>query len=74
MAGAAGSDPGCVPAVRGVDLDPFAFHLAGASAVEVGTAFFRNLDVGKEISEGLERYVSQYSCSSLEEMKGLARK
>ncbi len=54
--------------------DCAAMILAGASAVEVGAAFFRNLDVGKEISEGLERYVSQYGCSRLEEMKGLARK
>ena len=54
--------------------DCAAMILAGASAVEVGTAFFRNLDAGKEISEGLEKYVSQYCCSRLEDIKGLARK
>ena len=54
--------------------DCAAMILAGASAVEVGTAFFRNLDAGREISEGLEKYVSRYSCSRLEEIKGLARK
>ena len=54
--------------------DCAAMILAGASAVEVGTAFFRNLDAGREISEGLEKYVRQYSCSRLEEIKGLARK
>ena len=54
--------------------DCAAMILAGASAVEVGTAFFRNLGVGKEISEGFEKYVSRYGCSRLEEIKGLARK
>ena len=54
--------------------DCAAMILAGASAVEVGTAFFRNLDAGKEISEGLDKYVTRYGCSSLEEIKGLARK
>ncbi len=54
--------------------DCAAMILAGASAVEVGTAFFRNLDAGKEISEDLEKYVIRYRCSSLDEIKGLARK
>ncbi|NLD06432.1 MAG: dihydroorotate dehydrogenase, partial [Synergistaceae bacterium] len=54
--------------------DCAAMMLAGASAVEVGTAFFRNLDSGKEISEGLQKYVSQYGCSRLEDIIGLARK
>lgn len=54
--------------------DCAAMILAGASAVEVGTAFFRNLDAGKEICEDLEKYVNRYCCSSLEEIKGLARK
>ncbi|MDD4159882.1 MAG: dihydroorotate dehydrogenase [Synergistaceae bacterium] len=54
--------------------DCAAMMLAGASAVEVGTAFFRNLDTGKEISEGLEKYVRQYRCTKLAGMRGLARK
>lgn len=54
--------------------DCAAMILAGAYAVEVGTAFFRNLDAGKEISEGLEKYVSQYCCSTLEDIRGLARR
>jgi dihydroorotate dehydrogenase (NAD+) catalytic subunit len=54
--------------------DAAAMILAGASALEVGTAFFRDLDAGKDISGGLEKYVSRYSCSRLVDIKGLARK
>lgn len=54
--------------------DAAAMILAGASAVEVGTAFFRDLNAGAEISRGLEEYVSRYSCSSLKDLKGLARR
>lgn len=54
--------------------DCAAMMLAGASAVEVGAAFFRNLNSGNDISEGLQKYVSQYGCSKLEEIIGLARK
>lgn len=54
--------------------DCAAMILAGAYAVEVGTAFFRNLDAGKEISEGMHKYVCQYGCSGLDEIRGLARR
>ena len=54
--------------------DCAAMMMAGASATEVGTAFFRSLSAGKEISEGLGKYVSQYGCKRLAEIIDLARK
>ncbi|MCE5201653.1 MAG: dihydroorotate dehydrogenase [Synergistaceae bacterium] len=54
--------------------DCAAMVLAGASAVEVGTAFFRNLNAGAEICDGLPAFVRQYGLSSLAELTGMARK
>ena len=53
--------------------DCAAMMLAGASAVEAGTAFFRNIKAGKEICEGLPKLISQYKLSKLSEIKGKAR-
>lgn len=46
--------------------------LAGASAVEVGTAFFRNIKAGEEICAGLPELIKRYGFSSLEELRGYA--
>ncbi len=51
--------------------DCAAMILAGASAVEVGTAFFRNIDAGRDICDGLGEFAARYGCKGLEDMRGL---
>jgi len=52
--------------------DAIEFLLAGASAVEVGTAALINPLVMLEIIQGIENYLRQQGYSSLEEIIGLA--
>jgi len=52
--------------------DAIEFLLAGASAVEVGTAALINPLVMLEIIQGIEKYLGQQGYSSLEEIIGLA--
>ncbi len=54
--------------------DAIEFLLAGASAVEVGTAALINPLVMLEIIQGIEDYLRQQGYSSLEEIVGLAFK
>ena len=54
--------------------DAIEFLLAGASAVEVGTAALINPLVMLEIIQGIENYLRQQGYSSLEEIIGLAFK
>ena len=54
--------------------DAIEFLLAGASAVEVGTAALINPFVMLEIIQGIEKYLGQQGYSSLEEIIGLAFK
>lgn len=54
--------------------DCAAMMLAGASAVEIGTAFFKNMNIGKEIREDLGTYIDLYGCTRLENIIGLAKK
>lgn len=53
--------------------DCTAMLLAGASAVEVGTAFFRNVKAGVDICGGLPGFVRQYQASNLSEIIAKAR-
>lgn len=53
--------------------DCMAMILAGASAVEVGTAFFRDLKAGLTISSELAKYVEQYKATSLYDLVGKAK-
>lgn len=50
-----------------------AMLLAGACAVEVGTAFFRDVRAGKTICDGLPELVKKYGAGSLAEIIGCAR-
>lgn len=50
--------------------DALEFILAGASAVQVGTANFRNPRVMIEIIEGLENYLSEENIDGIEELIG----
>lgn len=52
--------------------DCAAMILAGASAVEVGTAFFRNINTGEEICAGLPELAERYKVNSLEKLRGFA--
>ncbi|MBE3115348.1 MAG: dihydroorotate dehydrogenase [Actinobacteria bacterium] len=54
--------------------DAIEFLLAGASAIEVGTAALINPSVMLEIIQGIEQYLVQQGYSSIEEIIGLAFK
>lgn len=50
-----------------------AMLLAGASAVEAGTAFFRDIKAGSAICEGLPVLMKKYGVKELPKMVGMAR-
>jgi len=55
--------------------DAVEFMLAGASAVQVGTAVaFEGLDVFKSIAEGIEAYLERMGFGSVKEIVGLSHK
>lgn len=47
---------------------------AGASAVEVGSAFFNDIRTGEKICAGLPALIARYKASSLSELTGFARR
>lgn len=47
--------------------------LAGATAVAVGTANFRNPAVTMEISEGIREYMEQYHVEDINELIGAVK-
>ena len=47
--------------------------LAGASAVEAGSAFFADISAGKTICAGLPEYITRYGKKQLSDIVGLAR-
>ena len=53
--------------------DCAAMLLAGASAVEVGSAFFADVKAGATICGGLPEFVKRYGASKLSELIGRAR-
>ncbi|MFW6223035.1 MAG: dihydroorotate dehydrogenase [Bacteroidota bacterium] len=50
--------------------DAIEFILAGASAVQVGTALFKNPMIPLEIIKGLEEYLKEYNISDISELIG----
>ena len=55
--------------------DAVEFFLAGAEAVQVGTAVFqRDLEVFNEINEGLKRYLTRKKIPSIKKMVGTAHR
>ena len=54
-------------------FDCISMMLAGASAVEVGTAFFRDIKSGEEICRGIPKYLDMYKADSLMEIIGRGR-
>jgi dihydroorotate dehydrogenase (NAD+) catalytic subunit len=52
--------------------DVVEFFLAGASAVQIGTALHKGLEILTEINEGIIRYLKEYEYDSINDIKGLA--
>ena len=53
--------------------DAMEFILAGATAVSVGTANFRNPCAAKEVAEGIEAYMKRYQVEDINELIGAVR-
>ncbi|MDD2666601.1 MAG: dihydroorotate dehydrogenase [Methanocellales archaeon] len=51
--------------------DALEFILAGASAIEIGSAVYEDMDVFRHISEGIARYLQDTGCD-LEDVQGAA--
>lgn len=58
----------------GVDSwqDVVEFFLAGASAVQIGTAFYKGTEIITEINHGITQYLKNNDYKSINNMKGLA--
>jgi len=55
--------------------DAVEFMLAGASAVQIGTAIaFKGLEVFRSVTEGIEDYLTEKGFGSVEEIVGLAHR
>ncbi|MHA2374170.1 MAG: dihydroorotate dehydrogenase [Candidatus Thorarchaeota archaeon] len=52
--------------------DAIEMHLAGASAIEIGTAVLNGLDVFKEIKQGVHQYLKDEGYSEVTEIVGAA--
>jgi dihydroorotate dehydrogenase (NAD+) catalytic subunit len=52
--------------------DVIEFFLAGASAVQIGTALYKGLDIIGQINDNLKTYLEQNDYSSISELTGLA--
>lgn len=50
--------------------DAIEFILAGASAVQVGTALFKNPMIPLEIIDGLQKYLEEYNIQNISELTG----
>ena len=53
--------------------DAVEFHLAGATAVAVGTALFVDPTIPNQICRGLSRYLADHSLGSVRELIGQVR-
>ncbi|MFX0070449.1 MAG: dihydroorotate dehydrogenase [Candidatus Hermodarchaeota archaeon] len=60
----------------GVDSweDAIEFFLAGASAVQIGTALYQGVEIISKINEGLTNYLKEHNYNSIDEIKGLAHR
>jgi dihydroorotate dehydrogenase (NAD+) catalytic subunit len=50
--------------------DAIEFMLAGASAIQVGTAIFIDPMAPVKIAEGIEKYLERHGCKSVKEIIG----
>lgn len=51
--------------------DALEFIMAGATAIQVGTANFINPNIGVEIAEGLDRYCKENNLENICEIRGI---
>ncbi|MFW9887098.1 MAG: dihydroorotate dehydrogenase [Candidatus Thorarchaeota archaeon] len=54
--------------------DAVEMHLAGASAIQIGTAMIDGIDVFRHIKEGIQEYLRDEGFSEVSEIVGLARR
>jgi len=52
--------------------DAIEMHLAGASAIQIGTGVLRKMDIFTEIKQGVQTYLENEGFSSVKEIVGLA--
>ncbi|MFX1338426.1 MAG: hypothetical protein ACFFDK_07440, partial [Promethearchaeota archaeon] len=52
--------------------DVIEFFLAGASAVQIGTALYKGIEIITEINKGIIKYLKEYEFTSINDIKGLA--
>ncbi|MFX0044197.1 MAG: dihydroorotate dehydrogenase [Candidatus Hodarchaeota archaeon] len=52
--------------------DVIEFFLAGASAVQIGTALYKEIEIIKKINEGIIQYLKKHQYTSINDVKGLA--
>ena len=52
--------------------DVIEFFLAGASAVQIGTVLYREIEIIKEINEGVIQYLKKHQHQSINDIRGLA--
>ncbi len=52
--------------------DAIEFFLAGASAVQIGTALYQGYDIISKINQGLKKYLKENEYNSISEITGLA--
>ena len=52
--------------------DAVEFFLAGASAVQIGTALFKGVEIISDINKGLIGYLREHGFKSISDLKGLA--
>jgi dihydroorotate dehydrogenase (NAD+) catalytic subunit len=49
-------------------------HLAGASAIQIGTALISGIDVFQRIKEGVQKYLRDEDFADISEIVGAARR
>lgn len=53
--------------------DAVEFLMAGAKAIEIGTANFLNPAIAGEMAEGINRWLDKHGCKSVDEIIGVAQ-
>ncbi len=52
--------------------DAIEMHLAGASAIQIGTAIIGGIEIFREIKSGVDKYLQSFGMSHISELVGLA--
>ena len=54
--------------------DAVEMHLAGASAIQIGTAVMNDIEVFSKVKTGVSRYIEQLGLKSVDDIIGAARR